>query len=181
VQRHATFASSSSRLFMSGFGAAKNDKKKSDSKLKPKQQWDRYLDLKTAETFVVAVRVVSDPPADEWLQVGTVRTKDNAYTEAAVIRQRLLISEHARRLFPLQIFAKDTLEWAYMKGDEVVVVAGKVDMPDDIEKNIGFVGLPDPSGFYMKNTESLIDNSVGGFAKMKKKGIVGFIGLEVHD
>ena len=61
------------------------------------------------------------------------------------------------------------------------VPVGKVEMPDGIEKMIGFVGLPDATGFYTRTTESLVDNSVGGFAKMKKKGIVGFIGMEVHD
>ena len=185
-------STSTSTLQMSGFGASssssKNDKKKTDTKLKPKQQWDRYTDLKGCESIVVAVKVVNstssvtERPEDkvEWFQVGTIRSKDNAFTEAAVVKQRLLIAEHSRRLFPLQIFAKDTLEWAYMKGDEYVPV-GKVEMPDGIEKLIGFVGLPDATGFYTRNTESLVDNSVGGFAKMKKKGIVGFIGMEVHD
>lgn len=173
---------------MAGFGAApkKDDKKKGDVKLKPRQQWDRYADLKGADSVAVGVRVLEStspvklPEGQEWFSVGTVKSQDNAYTEAAVIRQRLLISEHARRLFPLKIFPKDTLEWGYMKGEDMVV-AGKVDMPDDIEKLIGFVGLPDETGFYMKIKEPLIDNTAGGFAKMKKKGIVGFIGMEVHD
>ena len=182
---------STSSLHMSGFGASsssKSDKKKVDNKLKPRQQWDRYTDLKGSESIVVAVRVVNSTSSVtehpegkvEWFQVGSVRSKDNAFTEAAVVKQRLLIAEHSRRIFPLQIFAKDTLEWAYMKGDEYVPV-GKVEMPDGIEKMIGFVGLPDATGFYTRTTESLVDNSVGGFAKMKKKGIVGFIGMEVHD
>ena len=186
---------------MAGFGAAaskKDDKKKGGggggggdvAKLKPRQQWDRYTDLKGADSVVVGVRVLQstspvklpegEGQGQEWFKVGTIKSQDNAYTEAAVIRQRPLISEHARRLFPLKIFPKDTLEWGYMKGEEMVV-AGKVDMPDDIEKMIGFVGLPDETGFYMKIKEPLIDNTASGFSKMKKKGIVGFTGMEVHD
>jgi hypothetical protein len=33
----------------------------------------------------------------------------------------------------------------------------------------------------MKVKEPLIDNTASGFSKMKKKGIVGFTGMEVHD
>jgi hypothetical protein len=173
---------------MAGFGAApkKDDKKKSDTKLKPRQQWDRYTELsKTTESVKVAVRVVVDdsaPDAEiEWFQVGTIRSKDNAYTEAAVVRQRLLISEHSRRIYPTRIFVKDRLEWAYLNKEDEMVVVGKVEMPADIEKMIGFVGLPESSGFYMRSAEALVDNSVGGYAAMKRKGIVGFIGMEVHD
>jgi hypothetical protein len=138
-----------------------------------KQQWDRYLALKTSEGFAVAVSVVDltstpTPTSDsqiEWLQVGIVRSKGNAFTEEAVMRQRLLIAEHARRVYPLKVLAKDTLDWAYLnKDDQLVVVGkslfGKVKMPADIEKMIGFVGLPDKSGFYMRSSEGLIDNAV---------------------
>jgi hypothetical protein len=154
VQRRglATTFSSTSSLQMSGFGAAP---KKSDSKLKPKQQWGRYTALKISERISVAVRVV-DSTSDgetEWLQVGTVRSKDNAYTEAAVVRQRLLITEHSRRVYPTRILAKDTLEWAYLNEKDEYVVVGKVEMPADIEKMIGFVGLPETSGFYMRPSE----------------------------
>jgi hypothetical protein len=177
VQRRGlatTFTSTTSSLQMAGFGGAP---KKIDTKLKPKQQWDRYLALtKTSERVCVAVRVVADASASaststsdadkiEWFQVGTVRSKDNAYTEAAVVRQRLLIAEHSRRLYPQKILLKDTLDWAYLnKDDQLVMVGkslfGKVEMPADIEKMIGFVGLPDPSGFYMKSSDGLAANSV---------------------
>jgi hypothetical protein len=188
VQRRgglATTFTSTSSLQMAGFGAApKKDKKKSDTKLKPRQQWDRYTALKTSESVKVAVRVVDESTSDgeiEWFEVGTVRSKDNAYTEAAVVRQRLLISEHSRRVYPTRILAKDTLEWAYLDKEDKAVVVGKVEMPADIEKMIGFVGLSENSGFYMRSTEVLVDNSAGGYAAMKRKGIVGFIGTEVHD
>jgi hypothetical protein len=175
VQRRlVTTFTSTSCLQMAGFGAApKKDNKKKSSVLKPKQQWDRYLALKTSEGFAVAVSVVDltstpTPTSDsqiEWLQVGIVRSKGNAFTEEAVMRQRLLIAEHARRVYPLKVLAKDTLDWAYLnKDDQLVVVGkslfGKVKMPADIEKMIGFVGLPDKSGFYMRSSEGLIDNAV---------------------
>jgi hypothetical protein len=223
--RHAAFASttssSSSLLEMAsgGFGASssssssasassssKNNKgrgsnKKKDSKLKPKQQWDRYGDLKASETVRVAVRIIDDSSEQQqrqqqqqqWLLVGTVKSKDNAYTEAAVIRHRVLIAEHARRIFPLQISAKDKLEWAYrtsntaMAPEEGWVVAGKVEnLPDDIDKLIGFEGLPDPTGFYARSTEKLGYRSVADFNNMMKKGeAVGNnnnnAGLEVND
>jgi hypothetical protein len=176
VQRRglaATFTSTSS-LQMAGFGAApKKDNKKKSSVLKPRQQWDRYLALKTSEGFAVAVSVAdptstSTPTPDsqvEWLQVGIVKSKGNSYTEEAVMRQRLLIAEHSRRLYPQKILLKDTLDWAYLnKDDQLVMVGkslfGKVEMPADIEKMIGFVGLPDPSGFYMKSSDGLAANSV---------------------
>jgi hypothetical protein len=184
AQRRA-FTSTSSSLPMAGFGSAPKkakNSKKTDIKLKPKQQWDRYIgDLKGSESVRVGVKIIDRSDAGaEWMEVGSVKSKDDAYTEAAVIRHRVLIADHSRRLFPLQIFAKDKLEWGYMQGEEWVV-AGKVTMPDDIDKLIGFEGLPDPSGFYSCNTERLVDNSVGGYAKMKKKGITGHVSMEVHD
>lgn len=60
-------------------------------KLKPKQQWDRHVDLK-ADKFPVAVRKVESPDT-EWLTVGTVKSQDNAHTAAAVVRQRALIAD----------------------------------------------------------------------------------------
>ena len=184
-------------LSMAGFGAAPSNKdsKPKATKLKPKQQWDRYTEMKDSEKVRVAVSVIGgavvadgdavDVDAKKWLEVGSVKSKNNEYTEAAVIRHRLLIAEHSRRVFPLQISAKDSkdkLEYAYFKEEEEwVMVAGKVDMPEDIEKMSGFEGLPDTSGFYTRSTEALADNTVKGYANMKKKGIVGFIGMEVHD
>jgi hypothetical protein len=163
----ATTFTSTVSLQMAGFGAApkKGDKKKSVV-LKAKQQWDRYLALKKSESFAVAVKIADAPMTSSsdgllgWLQVGIVRSKDNAYTEEAVTRQRLLIAEHARRCYPLQVLAKDKLEWAYLNKEDQLIVIGKNDhpwhtaeMPDGIEKMIGFVGVPDKSGFYAKSRE----------------------------
>jgi hypothetical protein len=167
-----TFTSTSS-LQMAGFGAApKKDKKQKSSVLKPRQQWDRYVALKTSEGIPVAVGVVdpTTPTSDsqiEWLQVGLVRSKDNAYTEEAVTRQRLIIGEHARRCYPHKILPKDTLGYSYLnKGDQLVVVGkagvwGEVEkMPAGIEKDCGFVGIPDKTGFYARSSGAMDDNSV---------------------
>jgi hypothetical protein len=166
-----TFTSTSS-LQMAGFGAApkKGDKKKS-KELKPKQQWDRYLALKTSEGFAVAVRVVASTPSPTsddligWMQVGIVKSEGNAYTEEAVMRQRPLIAEHARRVYPLKVLAKDKLEWAYLNKEDQLVVVGKsealwhtAEMPADIEKMIGFVGMPDKSGLYTRSAEGLTES-----------------------
>jgi hypothetical protein len=86
----------SSRLFLAagkgggfGGGVAKQNNKDS-SKLKPKQQWDRYLSFKKERAIPVGVRV-----ADEnWLEVGCIKSKDDATpVDIAVTRQRALIAE----------------------------------------------------------------------------------------
>lgn len=83
-------------LSAGGFGgqsqseSSKKKKGNSDRKLKPKQQWDRYLDMKNEKRYRVAVKVADD---DEWLEVGTVKSQDDKYTEFAVARQRALIVE----------------------------------------------------------------------------------------
>jgi hypothetical protein len=194
-------SSSSSHLQMAGFGAggaaASNNQKKNSKKnvvqqknnlLKPKSQWDRYcVLLKASQRVRVAGRKESSP--DEWFEVGFVKSKEDAYTEHAVIRQRVLFAEHARRLYPLQILAKDKLEWAFSntKGEEDEkeewVVAGKVDMPEDIEKWIGFEGLPDPTGFYSSRITGTKGEStmVGGDDKINKQKRIGHIGNENHN
>jgi hypothetical protein len=83
-------------LFGGGFGgggSASSSSTNKEKKLKPKQQWDRYVggELKKATKVQVAARVVGTTP--EWLVVGSVKSKDNAYTKIAVVRQRALIAE----------------------------------------------------------------------------------------
>jgi hypothetical protein len=68
-----------------------NNNKEKEKKLKPKQQWDRYVELKKATKVPVAARVGASD--GEWLVVGSVKSKDNAYTKIAVVRQRALIAE----------------------------------------------------------------------------------------
>mmetsp|Transcript_24206 Transcript_24206/g.28526 ORF Transcript_24206/g.28526 Transcript_24206/m.28526 type:complete len:242 (+) Transcript_24206:5-730(+) len=175
-QHHAIRISS---LQMAGFGGAsakkggtkKNKKELTLKPLKPKQQWDRYTSdaMKEFDCIPVAVRVVrtinsattTTTNEGTWLEVGAVKSKENAWTEAAVIRHRILIADHARRMFPLQVLAKDKLEWGYSttatvysttrdEGDVIEwTVVGKVDdIPADIDKLIGFQGLPERTGFY---------------------------------
>ena len=74
-----------------GFGGDDKNKKKKEVKLKPKQQWDRFLDMKKEKKIRVAVQV--SEADDEWLEIGNVRSKEDKHTEYAVARQRALIAE----------------------------------------------------------------------------------------
>merc|ERR1719287_409904 len=116
--------STTSSLSMAGFGggaspsAAKKGKKSKKTvgalpKLKAKTQWDRYLtDLKTSKSATVGVRIKSstDDTANEWMEVGRVRSATDEY-EMAIARQRALIAEHSKRLYVLQIPEDSILEW----------------------------------------------------------------------
>lgn len=64
-----------------------------------------------------------------------------------------LLLKHAKRLYPLKISGKKTLEWAFLDGDAWTIVDKSIldeqTPPEGIEKQIGFEGTPDPaSGFY---------------------------------
>jgi len=143
-----------------GFGAGKD--KDVASKIKPKGQWDRYtsMDNKTAPPVRVAVRILNEADDGEWVEVGYVKSQDNLFTEAAVARQRALIAEHAKRLYPLKILPKFKLEWGYYKEDSeewVTVNVKEVDSSDGIERKIGFEGIADPAtGFYCHYKEGRI-------------------------
>lgn len=137
-----------------GFGGDAGGKKnpKKLAKLKPKAQWDRFLGMKGSNRVRVAVRT-TNTDENEWLQVGHIKSVNDEFTALAVARQRALIAEHAKRLFPLQVSIKDTVQWAYWDNDDWVTVDKSVldesDIPTDLEKLIGFEGRPDPSsGFY---------------------------------
>lgn len=63
--------------------------------------------------------------------------------------------QHGKRLYPLQVSNKKTLEWAYFAEEleEWTTVDKSIleaqPPPAEIEKMIGFEGRPDPSsGFY---------------------------------
>ena len=146
-------------LSMAGFGggatSSKKQKKKKGAtlpKLKAKSQWDRYnsKELKTCQKITVGVRIKGGDDANDWLEVGRVRSANNEYTEIAVARQRALIAEHSKRLYPVQIPANAVLEWGYIdEGDWTVMDKSKDDAPNGIEKQIGFEGISDKaSGFY---------------------------------
>jgi hypothetical protein len=88
--------------FGGGGGAAADKKKKkgtatASAALKPKQQWDRYGELKREDKVRVAIRIVGEKEGEEgdgdWIDVGRIKSKDNLYTEIAVARQRALIAE----------------------------------------------------------------------------------------
>ncbi len=89
----------SSQLLAGGFGgsAGSSGKKVAPSskqiKLKPKQQWDRYSDLKQETKVPVGIRIKEEEDSKEWLGVGYVRSKDSAYTAISVAMQRALIAE----------------------------------------------------------------------------------------
>lgn len=166
---------------MAGFGSKDNSStnNKKDAKLKAKSQWDRYLDLKTCTKFTVGVRIKNDDSSTsttaQWMEVGRVRSVDNAHTEVAIARQRALIAEHSKRLYPLLIPMNAMLEWGYISAGEKKVIDGSgndggdaitpvwttVDIKaistdsvitaneENIEKKIGFEGIPDrATGYY---------------------------------
>ena len=146
-------------LSMAGFGggatSSKKQKKKKGAtlpKLKAKSQWDRYnsKELKTCQKITVGVRIKGGDVANDWLEVGRVRSANDEYTEIAVARQRALIAEHSKRLYPVQISANAILEWGYIDGEDwKVMEKSNDDAPNGIEKQIGFEGISDKaSGFY---------------------------------
>lgn len=66
------------------------------SKLKPKQQWDRYMELKGCPKIKVGIRATNkkgDGSAADWLEVGHVKFQEDVGAQVAVARQRALIAE----------------------------------------------------------------------------------------
>ena len=100
----ASVTSMTGPLFLAGFGSSKSNgkgkakgkSKATDGKLKPKQQWDRYLDMKRSQKKAVAVRIEG---TEEWIEVGKVKSNEDMYTELAVARQRALIAEVSTHYF----------------------------------------------------------------------------------
>jgi len=142
-------------------GGSKKGKKGSKKKsgggggpapLKPKAQWDRYVNLKKSTGVSVGVRVANDGQEEkgEWSEVGRVKTEGDISTEVAVVMQRGLIAEHAKRLFPLQFLPKDKVEWASLDGEEWTLIdKNEFKGEPGMEKKIGFQGKPDVgTGFY---------------------------------
>ena len=153
-------------------GASKNKKSKKKMnaprlpKLKAKTQWDRYADLKLCKKVRVGVKLTDDPNA-EWLEVGRVRSENDEYTLVAIARQRALIADHAKRLYPVKIPANSVLEWGYVaesedgaEGEtswEVVDKSSGDDAPKGVEKKFGFEGFSDKaSGFYCYYSEGRV-------------------------
>mmetsp|Transcript_29912 Transcript_29912/g.63555 ORF Transcript_29912/g.63555 Transcript_29912/m.63555 type:complete len:219 (+) Transcript_29912:122-778(+) len=158
----ACFAGETSALFMAGFGGGETSSKRGKNKkrgaklpkLKAKAQWDRYAELKQCQKVTVGVRMKGDGGDNgDWMEVGRVRSENDEFTEVAVARQRALIAEHAKRLYPVQIPANAVLEWGYLPEENsewAVVDKSKGDeAPAGIEKKMGFEGISDKAtGFY---------------------------------
>lgn len=79
----------------------------------------------------------------------------------------ILILQHAKRLFPLQLSTKDRLEWGYCPAadgaDWVVVDKAVLDgISAGSEKRMGFEGTPDPAtGYYCVYNEGRLVSSGG--------------------
>jgi hypothetical protein len=106
-----------------GFGG---DSKIKKDKLKPKHQWDRYTtNLKKADKVKVAVRVEG---TEEWLQVGNVKSEDNAFSEIAVWRQRALIAD-VSTVYSTEVYGgnaiPDAVNFAGQKGTKIILVKRK--------------------------------------------------------
>lgn len=173
----------------SGGSSSSSKKKKKSSKksggdapvsLKPKAQWDRFDSdaLKNAPSVDVGVRL-SSSDEEEWLRVGRVKSTgdDGEHTVYAVLRQRGLIAEHAKRLYPLRIKSNDKVEWGYASGGdgdgEWVAVSPKeaesVAVPEGAEKAVAFEGICDvATGFYCRYHEGKLVNESLTAATSKK-------------
>jgi hypothetical protein len=108
----------------------------------------------------VGVKLSGDGEGD-WLEVGKVRSQNDEYTLIAIARQRALIADHAKRLYPVKIPAHSVLTWGYKEDDSWVAVDKSVDddesIPKGIEKEFGFEGISDKaSGFYCYYSEGRI-------------------------
>jgi hypothetical protein len=94
----------SSVLWGGGFGDAAASANKKEVKLKPKQQWDRYIALKKEPSIPVGVRVVaSSSEADDanWLEVGAIKRQPEISIDVAVARQRALLVEVCTLMAPI--------------------------------------------------------------------------------
>ncbi len=163
--------STTTQLSMAGFGGgggtSKKNKKKGGAakplpKLKAKTQWDRYADLKQSKKVIVGVKISGEDEAD-WMEVGKVRSENDEHTLVAIARQRALIADHAKRLYPVKVPANAVLEWGYfLEGEEenswvTVDKASGADAPKGIEKKFGFEGISDKaSGYYCYYSEGRV-------------------------
>jgi hypothetical protein len=92
-QRRSQYSYSPLQLAAGGFGGSDSATAKKEIKLKPKQQWDRYIALKKETPIKVGVKVVSTEADSNWLEVGSVRSQADIPSDVAVARQRALIAE----------------------------------------------------------------------------------------
>ena len=197
----AGFGSSASGSAKGGKGKGKGKGKKGGKSvltpLKPKKQWDYYSSdiLKNTPRTDVGVRIYDESVSETdtatetetemnpWLKVGFVKSKDGEYTKYALLRQRALVAEHAKRLYPLKFRSNPRVEWGYIvssagSSDKEELEEGEVgedvweavspkeydslDVPSGEEKSIGFEGFCDTAtGFYCQYHEGkLVGESI---------------------
>ena len=139
--------------------------------LSARKQWDLYTKLRDGDGQTAKV-YARDGAAegDEWLYVGIVAAECQDTFAAAAHFQKRLILEHAARMSPRLRVAKSTLELGCEAGDKIAKVA-KADAPD---RPCGFVGEPDPGGFYSKGNRVDKNSRASGAAPMAdSKGRLG--------
>jgi len=140
--------------------------------LSARKQWDLYTKVRDGGS--PAAKVFARDGAiegDEWLFVGSVAAEQGQDALAAAAHyQKRLILEHAARMSPRLHVAKNTLELGWEVDGEIAKVA-KADVP---ELACGFVGEPDPGGFYSKGNRVEKNTAASGAAPMAdSKGRIG--------
>lgn len=155
-----------------GKKGAKGGKGPATKGLSARKQWDTYTKLK--DGGAASARVFARDGAvdgDEWLLVGNVAAEQGDALAAAAHFQKRLILEHAARMSPRLLVAKSTLELGCESGDDVVKVP-KANTPD---LACGFVGEPDPGGFYAKGNRVEKNVAASGAAPQSdSKGRISF-------
>jgi len=186
----AQSASARSAVSMAGFGAAKpaggkgkagfGSKGKAPKKkelVSPKRQWDSYTRI--TEAGVKPIKVFARDTAadgDVWMLVGNVAidAADGSAEQAAQYQKRLIL-EHAARLSPRLKVAQATLD----TGLEVLGEPAKLVKPDNMPESLtcGFLGEPDPGGFYARGSRNIRDMAAKGAApSADSKGRIGGTG-----
>jgi len=165
---------------MAGFGTAtpgsKKGKKGTKSAAAPKgisakKQWDRYTKLRQAGAEAVQVFARDGTGSEDWSLVGSVAV-DSADASVAAYFQKRLILEHAVRMYPKLRVAGKTLEVGCENSGGEIALVNKCEAPPDL--SCGFVGEPDPGGFYQKGNRIQKQNSGGGAAPASdSKGRIG--------
>lgn len=186
----AQSASARSAVSMAGFGAAKpaggkgkagfGSKGKAPKKkelVSPKRQWDSYTRITEAGAKPIkAFARDTAKDGDTWMLVGNlaIDAADGSAEQAAQYQKRLIL-EHAARLSPRLKVAQATLE----VGLEVLGEPAKLVKPDSVPETLicGFLGEPDPGGFYARGSRNIRDMAAKGAApSADSKGRIGGTG-----
>lgn len=186
----AQSASARSAVSMAGFGAAKpaggkgkagfGSKGKAPKKkelVSPKRQWDSYTRITEAGAKPIkAFARDTAKDGDTWMLVGNlaIDAADGSAEQAAQYQKRLIL-EHAARLSPRLKVAQATLE----VGLEVLGEPAKLVKPDSMPETLicGFLGEPDPGGFYARGSRNIRDMAAKGAApSADSKGRIGGTG-----